>query len=165
MEFFNMIWNAISTPNERLIDIFLIINTFFIEAPITFFIITNLFKISYTKKQKYIYILLASIISSFGVLVLNNPINIAFNYIFNFIIIYSIFHISKLKSLIAMVIPSIIFNVLGSLLLNPYLTILNLTYEDINTIPIYRIPFTLLMYLIVFLFTLILKYKNITIKI
>jgi len=48
MEFFNMIWNAISTPNERLIDIFLIINTFFIEAPITFFIITNLFKISYT---------------------------------------------------------------------------------------------------------------------
>lgn len=37
MEFFNMIWNAISTPNERLIDIFLIINTFFIEAPITFF--------------------------------------------------------------------------------------------------------------------------------
>ena len=45
------------------------------------------------------------------------------------------------------------------------MTILNISYEEVNSIPIYRIPFTLLMYLIVFLFTLILKYKNITIKI
>ena len=55
MEFFNMIWNAISTPNERLIDIFLILDTFFIEAPLTFCIITSIFKIDYSKKQKYIY--------------------------------------------------------------------------------------------------------------
>ncbi len=92
--------------------------------------------------------------------VLNNPYNIVFNYVFNFIIIYLVFHISKLKTLIVTIFPSIIFNVLGSLLLNFYLTILNISYEEVNSIPIYRIPFTLLMYLIVFLFTLILKYKK-----
>ena len=165
MEFFNMIWNAISTPNETLINIFLVFATFFIEIPLTFSIITSIFKIEYIKRQKYIYILSASIVSILNMFVLNNPYNIVFNYVFNFIIIYLVFHISKLKTLIVTIFPSIIFNVLGSLLLNFYLTILNISYEEVNSIPIYRIPFTLLMYLIVFLFTLILKYKNITIKI
>ena len=57
MEFFNMIWNAISTPNETLINIFLVFATFFIEIPLTFSIITSIFKIEYIKRQKYIYIL------------------------------------------------------------------------------------------------------------
>ena len=165
MEFFNMIWNAISTPNERLIDIFLILDTFFIEAPLTFCIITSIFKIDYSKKQKYIYILLASIISTISMFLLDNPYNIAFNYIFNFIIIYLVFHISKLKNLIATIFPSIIFSLLIALFLNPYLTLLNITYEQVNDIPLYRIPLVLFIDFIVFIFVTILKFKSITIKV
>lgn len=165
MEFFNMIWNAISTPNERLIDIFLILDTFFIEAPLTFCIITSIFKIDYSKKQKYIYILLASIISTISMFLLDNPYNIAFNYIFNFIIIYLVFRISKLKNLIATIFPSIIFSLLIALFLNPYLTLLNITYEQVNDIPLYRIPLVLFIDFIVFIFVTILKFKSITIKV
>ena len=165
MEFFNMICNAISTPNERLIDIFLILDTFFIEAPLTFCIITSIFKIDYSKKQKYIYILLASIISTISMFLLDNPYNIAFNYIFNFIIIYLVFRISKLKNLIATIFPSIIFSLLIALFLNPYLTLLNITYEQVNDIPLYRIPLVLFIDFIVFIFVTILKFKSITIKV
>ena len=54
---------------------------------------------------------------------------------------------------------------MGYLFANPYLTIFNLTYEQTNTIVIYRIPFALFTYLIVFIFNLIIKYKNLTINV
>lgn len=165
MEFFNMIWNAISTPNETLINIFLVFATFFIEIPLTFSIITSIFKIEYTKRQKYIYILSASTISLLSMFILNNPFNIAFNYISNFIIIYFVFSIGKFKSMIATIFPSIIFSLLIALFLNPYLTLLNITYEQVNDIPIYRFPLLIFIYLIVLIFVIILKSKNFTIKI
>ena len=96
---------------------------------------------------------------------LDNPYNIAFNYIFNFIIIYLVFHISKLKNLIATIFPSIIFSLLIALFLNPYLTLLNITYEQVNDIPLYRIPLVLFIDFIVFIFVTILKFKSITIKV
>ena len=158
MEFFNMIWNAISTPNETLINIFLVFATFFIEIPLTFSIITSIFKIEYTKRQKYIYILSASTVSLLSMFILNNPFNIAFNYISNFIIIYFVFSIGKFKSMIATIFPSIIFSLLIALFLNPYLTLLNITYEQVNDIPIYRFPLLIFIYLIVLIFVIILNF-------
>lgn len=70
-----------------------------------------------------------------------------------------------IKTVLSSLFPSIVFNLLGNLILNPYLFILNLTYEEATSIPIYRIPFALLMYLLIFFFNLILKYKNITINV
>ncbi len=164
MEFLNTIWNAVSTPNPTLLTIISIPLAFFIEIPLTFLLITTLFKLSYTKKQKYTYIILASISSIINMFLLKNPYNIAFNFLTNFIIVYFVFRIDSFKNLIATVFPSIIFNILGALILNPYLTILNIDYDEANTIPIYRIPFIIIMYSIVFLFTLVLKYKNVAIK-
>ena len=164
MEFLNTIWNAVSTPNQTIINIFSIFAAYFIEIPLTFLLITSILKLNYTKKQKYIYIISVATITLINMFVLQNPFNIVFNYISNFAIIYLIFHIDLLRTLIAAILPSIIFNTLGTLLLNPYLTILGLSYEEINTVPIYRIIFSLIMYLIVFLFVKILKFKNIAIK-
>lgn len=165
MELFNAIWNAISTPNDLLLNIFLIFANFFIEIPLTFSMITNIFKISYDKKQKYIYIFTASLVSLSSMFLLSSPFNIIFNYVLNFIIIHFVFHIEKLKNLIATIFPSIVFNLLIVLFLNPYLTILHITYEQVNTIPLYRIPFLLFIYTFVFIFINIFKLRNITIKI
>lgn len=165
MEFFNMIWNAISTPNETIINIFLVFATFFIEIPLTFSIITSIFKIEYTKRQKYIYILSASTVSLLSMFILNNPYNVVFNYVFNFIIIYLLFHINKFKNLLATIFPSIIFNLLMALFLNPYLTLLNITYEQVNDIPLYRIPLVLFIDFLFFIFVMLLKSKKFTIKI
>ena len=165
MEFFNMIWNAISTPNETLINIFSIFAAYFIEAPLTFSLITSIFKINYTKKQKYTYILLVSTVTLLSMFTLNDPFNIAFNYITNFTIIYFVFHIGKFKNLMATIFPSIIFSLLIALFLNPYLTLLNITYEQVNEIPVYRYPLLLFVYLFVFIFVIILKSKNLTINV
>ena len=165
MEFFNMIWNAISTPNETIINIFLIFAIFFIEAPLTFSVITSIFKIEYNRTQKYAYILSTSIVSLLSMFILDNPYNVVFNYIFNFIIIYLIFHINKFKNLLATIFPSIIFNLLMALFLNPYLTLLNITYEQVNEIPIYRIPLVLFIDFLFFIFVILLKSKKFTFKI
>ena len=165
MEFLNNIWTAISMPNELLIKICLVFFTIFIEAPLSFSLINNVFNITSSKKQKYIYVVSTAFIAIIAVFFLEWPFNIALNYISAFIIIYFVLKMNIIKTIIASLFPSIVFNLVGNLIFNPYLHILNLTYEQATNTLIYRLPFALIMYLIVFLFNLVLKYKNISINI
>lgn len=73
--------------------------------------------------------------------------------------------IGFIKSFIATLFPSIIFNLIGNLLANPYFDFFKISYEEANTIFIYRIPFVLLNYLIVFILILVLKYRKVTLNI
>ena len=165
MEFLNNIWMAISTPNPKLINICFIFLISLFEIPLTFSLIVNIFKLNYTKKQKYLYITIASLISLASMFIIKWPYNAILNYISSFLLIYILLKTNIIRTLIASLFPTIIFNLLGNLLLNPYLTLLNITYEQANTIFIYRIPFALIMYLIIFIVNLIIKYKNLTINI
>lgn len=165
MDILSSVWNSISTPNEILLNILSIPLLFFIEIPLTFSLISNIFTISYSKKQQYTYIIITAVIAILTMFAVKWPFNVILNYISSFIIIYLIFKMNIIKTLIASLFPSIVFNLVGTLLLNPYLNILNINYEQATTIPIYRIPFAILMYLIVYFVNLILKYKNITITI
>ena len=165
MDILSSVWNSISTPNEGLVNICFLILIPFIEAPLTFYIISNAFKIDCNKKQKYIYIIVTACIALLSMFFVKWPFNVILNYLSAIIIIHFIFKAKLIKTLVAAFFPSIIFNLTGTLLLNPYLDILNINYEQATTIPIYRIPFAILMYLIVYFVNLILKYKNITINI
>ena len=165
MDILNNIWDAISKPNQDLLNIFSIFLMIFIEAPLTFSLISKVFNITCSKTKKYIYILLTSFIALLALFLIKWPFNVIINYVSAFIIIYFVFNLKILKTLIASLFPSIVFNLVGNLLFNPYLTILNITYDQATTIPIYRIPFACLMYLFVFLFTIVIKYKNLTVTI
>ena len=165
MEFLNNIWTAISTPNETLITILSIPLLIFIEAPLTFYLISNIFNITFSKKQKFIYIISTGIIAIIANYFMKWPFNIVSNYAFTFIILFFVMKLNFIKSLIATIFPSIIFNLVVNLIANPYLELLNINYEQNNTIIIYRIPFVLLTYLIVFIFNLVIKYRKITINI
>lgn len=165
MNILNNLWLAISTPNEKLMSLLSIPLLFCIEMPLSFSLICNIFRINYTKKEKYIYIFSTALIAVLAAFCLDWPFNIIINYICAFIILYFIMKLGFIKSLIATVFPSIVFNLIGYLLANPYLELLNITYEENNTIIIYRIPFALLTYLIVFIFNLIIKYRKFTINV
>lgn len=104
-------------------------------------------------------------IAIIAVFFLEWPFNIALNYISAFIIIYFVLKMNIIKTIIASLFPSIVFNLVVNLIANPYLDLLNITYEQNNTIFIYRIPFALLTNLIVFIFNIILKYRKITINV
>ena len=164
MNILNNLWLAISTPNEELVKIVCVF-LLFIEAPLSFSLINNVFNLSCTKKQKYLYILVVSIVGTLASFILSWPYNIVLNYLTAFLILYFVMKLSFVKSFIATIFPSIVFNLIGYLLANPYLELLNITYEENNTIAIYRIPFALLTYSIVLIFNLIIKYRKFTINI
>ena len=164
MNILNNLWLAISTPNEELVKIVCVF-LLFIESPLSFSLINNVFNLSCTKKQKYLYILVVSIVGTLASFILPWPYNIVLNYLTAFLILYFVMKLNFIKSLIATVFPSIIFNLLGTLLAKPYLAIFHITYEQTNTIIMYRIPFALLTYLIVFIINKVIKYKSVTIDI
>ena len=164
MNILNNLWLAISTPNEELVKIVCVF-LLFIEVPLSFSLINNVFNLSCTKKQKYLYILVVSIVGTLASFILSWPYNIVLNYLTAFLILYFVMKLSFVKSFIATIFPSIVFNLIGYLLANPYLDLLNITYEENNTIAIYRIPFALLTYSIVLIFNLIIKYRKFTINI
>lgn len=165
MDIFSNIWNAINTPNQLLINICYVFINLFIEIPLTFHLISTVFNITCSKFKKYIYILVVTTISSFAMFLLKSPYNVILNYTSSFIVLYLIFRMNIIKTLVAALFPSIVFSLVGSLIFTPYLNILNITTEQATTIPIFRIPFSISMYLIVYIFTFILKYRKIVINI
>lgn len=159
MELFNNIWNALTTPNETLINIILI-PSIVIESIFTLSIFKVIFNFKTTFKQNILYSLCFSIIAFFSVCFIPSPWNTVINYIGIFIIILSIYKISFLQSLLASIIPTILFALVGMLIMNPYFTLLNITYQDSETIPIYRIIYLALTYIIVFCVILLLKFRK-----
>ncbi len=164
MDLLNNIWAFVNTPNEIFLNVILIMLNVLVEIPLTFHLIITIFKLNYTLKQKLIFIVIFSLSSLLSMFIIPSPFNIILNYLVGLLLTFFVLKLSILKTIIASILPSIIFNVIGNLLLNPYLTILGITYEQSITIPFYRVIFATLMYFIVFIFVLILKYRGITFK-
>ena len=163
MEFLNNIWMALSTPNEGLVKI-MSVPLLFIEIPLGLYLIISVFNLKITKKQSLLYIGITIIAAIISLYCLSSPFNIIFNYLTAFIIISTILKLNPIKTIIATVLPSFVFTIVQSLIFNPYITLLNITYsQEVSTI-IYKFPFTLLMYLLVFLVTFIIKNKKITLN-
>ena len=165
MDILNNIWVAISTPNEGLINICIGFLAIFIEGPISLYLILNLFDIKATRKQSFLYIITFSIISILSISIIESPFNVILNYISAFLIFYFIFKLNLIKTLIASLFPGIFFSILGVLFTNPYVSILNITIEQLVSIPIYRIGFSIIMYLFAFLIAYGFKYKKLKINI
>ena len=164
MELLNNIWNALTTPNETLINIILLPSAI-IETIFTLIIFTTVFSQKATFKQIIIYIFSCSILTFLSISILPSPINTFVNYAIVFIIICILFRTSILKGLLASIISTVLFALVGTLIMNPYFTLFNITYEQSETIPIYRILYLLLMYFIVFCIILLLKLRKCKIEI
>ena len=165
MEILNNIWSALTTENLELINITFIPLSFLVEVPLIMYMFIYTLNISANKKQKLTYISLMSIVSILTNFVIPSPFNVVFNYVMMFILIWSIFKLSPLKSFIAMIIPTIAFALVSTIMLSPFLSILNITREQAMTIPIYRYLYLLFFYIIILCINLILKHKNITLMV
>ena len=159
MELLNNMWIALTTPNQMLTCL-LTIPLFFIENLLILYLILSIFKIEINRKMKIVYVIISSFVSIISNFLIPSPVNMIFNYVALFILIYLIFSMGKTKTLIAIILPTSIFVLLSSLISNPYITILNITLDDLLTIPIYRIFYLSIVYLSIFLMILILKHNN-----
>lgn len=159
MEILNNIWMAISTPNEGLLNI-LLIPAAIIENFLIMTLFVSILNTSSSTKQKLIYVVSTSIVSLISMYFIPNPFNIILNYFMIIIVAYFVFKISFFKSTFSIVSSSLIFNIIGALILNPYITFFNITTEQLNTIPIYRILYIIIMYVIIGIIILILKSRS-----
>ncbi len=163
MEFFNNIWVALSTPNESLLKMLYIPFTI-IENFLIFLLFVSILKIHYSKKQVFVYLLTMSIIVLINILFIPSPINTFVNYFIMILLIYVILKQSILKSILLTVISTLLFALISTLITNPYLSIFNISTNEISSIPIYRIIYLAIIYIFIGAIILLLKYRNIKIN-
>lgn len=158
-EIFNNIWLALSSPNECLVNI-ITIPLFFVEAIITMHLFLNVLGLNSIKTQRILYTILISCISIVTTFIIPNPFNIFINYFMMILLSYIIFKNPFLKSCTSMIISLILFNMIGILILNPFITILKINTEQLNIIPIYRLLYIFIIYTFAITISFVLKYKN-----
>ena len=111
-------------------------------------------------RLKIIYVIISSLISIISNYLIPAPVNMIFNYVALFILIYIVFSMSKTKTLIAIILPTSIFALLSTLISNPYMSLLNISLDDLLTIPVYRIFYLGIVYISIFLMILILRHNK-----
>lgn len=156
MEILNNIWNALSTENFTVIQIITIL-TIPIEVFFCFSAFTLILKLPYTSFQKYTYLITVTIFTTINSTITPKPFNVILNYIVLFIIILYLFKLSLLKTILCVVIPLVIFGLCNSLIMNPFLKILNISFEMASNIPLYKILYLSFTYLTIYLVLLLIK--------
>ena len=163
MEVLNNIWVALSTENPTMLKIISIPGTF-VEIYLSFCFFTVILKTTYTKRQKYIYIFSVTLLSVLLSFIIPEPYNVFINYAFIFILLIKYFKLNILQSITAIITPLLVFGLLNSLLLNPFLKIVNQSYESGFNTPIYRVSYLIALYLIMFGIIFIIKKINLNLN-
>ena len=156
MQFLNNVWIALSSENPELVH-WLLIPFTFIENYLFMMIFLIIFNVNYSKKQKFLYVVGISVFSILNSKFTPSPLNILLNYICIILLIKFIFKLNLLKSFTALILSTSIFSILSMLIQNPYLTIFNISFDTFTNVPIYRLPYLLLLYLFVLLVCIFFK--------
>lgn len=157
MEIFQTIWTALTTQNEMLNNL-IGIPFVFLEGFISMLLFTTLLDVESTKKQKILYVIIASIFSIFSNLILPNPFNTYMNLLVVLITIILVFKINIFKAIICLLFPPIITALIESIFAKIYYTIFHIDYLIGGTIPLHRLIGTLILYLCMFIIYLMLKF-------
>lgn len=160
MEILQVVWTALTTPNEGLTAI--IFNKFgipfiFIELTVNMLLFTTALEIRNNKRQRFLYILLCFLVSCITNFILNKPYSSYINMIICPIIIFFIFNTNIIKSIIAEIIPSVLAAGLEVILARLYLLFFNASYGVAFNIPIFRISITFIIYFTIFVIYLLIK--------
>ncbi len=163
MEILNNIWHMLTTENELYTKLIIFPLTF-VEVYLSFELFTTILNISYTKNQKTIYIILNVFLFGFTNFFVPSPYNVLVNYIFIFVLVFKLFNLSIIKTLLSIIIPQLTYGLIATLIINPMLSLFNSTFQQFNIVPIYRIIYLSTSYLLMFIIILIFKYKNIAVN-
>ncbi len=164
MEILNSIWSVLTTQNEIMTNI-LFIPFGFIEATLIMLLFTSLLNITFTKKQGIYYVVLFNIVGSLLLFLVPKPINSFLNVLSCYFLILLVFKVKPFKAILAEIIPNIIFVIVGVLIHNIFITTSGLSTTLLATVPIYKISYSLITYLIVYIIYILLKHFKINISI
>ena len=163
MQIFQTILTAMTTPNEiALSGIFFLLS--FIEATVSMLLFTTIFNLKSSRKSKIIYVSLVAIVGSIIRIFIPDPYGSFINILFILSSIKFIYKTTWLKALLSEFIMIALSTVLELFMLKFYQTVLNMPYENVMTIPICRLIFTLSIYLCTYILYRIIKYFKFNIK-
>lgn len=160
MEILQTIWNVLTNENEVAL-IVTGIPMFFIEALTAFLLFTTLLNITYTKKQALIYIISLSTVAMFTTYFVPNPYNTFINLMAMPVLIYFIFKTNALKAIVAEITTYILLFIIVTPLITIYTVLTGATSSDVAIIPIHKLVYSIILYILMFLVYKLLKKFNI----
>lgn len=160
MEIFQTIWTALTTENELLTNI-IVLPIGFIESFINVLLFTTLLNLNIDKKDKTRYIIFISLFVYLSNIFIPNPFKFFVNLIVIILSIHFILHVSFLKSLICLIIPTLLAIISESLLIRLCMHFFNYDITTFTTYPLYRFLISLSIQILVLLIYLIIKYFKI----
>lgn len=163
MEIFQTIWADLTTENEVLTNI-IGIPSVYIEGVLYMLLFTTLLNIIATKKQKITYLLIVSTLSIVIKFIIPNPINSYINLFIAIVSIIFIFKTNIFKAILSSLFPIVIAAFLETILAKLYPYIFDIDYHLAFSIPIHRILSTAIVYSIMYLLYLLIKYLRINLS-
>ncbi len=162
MEILQTILNALSSENELIMNIISVPMTF-IEIIIAFLLFTTILNINYSKKQAIAYILCFSLIAIISPYIIPAPFYTFINIVALPVLLYFILKTNALKALGAEILFYAIIFCIGTPLVILYSTILNKNSIVFSVVPIYKILYSLTLYIVLFILYKIIKKFNLKI--
>lgn len=149
MNFLNNIWLSITTENEMLTKI-IELPFIFIEVTISMLLFTSILRISASKKQKIIYVLITSLIGIICSTFIPKPYSNIITLIAMPITVMLVFKVGILKALFAEFLPTICIVVSEIIIARIFLLIFSTDYATCSNIPFYRLIINLSIYAFLF---------------
>ena len=147
-QFLNNIWQALITENADLVSL-LVLPLFPLETYLLMKLFLIIFNIKSNWKQRLFYVLCNAFIGILNSRFVSLPFNVFINYISMFVLIKVTFKLDLLKSLISLISSTFIFGLCNVLVQNPYLSILNVSFDTFMNTPLYRIIYLLTLYTLI----------------
>lgn len=163
MQIFQTIWTAMTTQNEIALSIIFFLLSF-VETSVSMLLFTTIFDMKSSRKSKIIYVFLVAIVGSIIRIFVPDPYGSFLNILVVICCIKFIFKTTILKALLSEFIMIALSIVLELFMLKFYRTVLNLPYDNVMTIPLYRALFTLSIYLCIYILYRIIRYFKFNIK-
>ena len=150
METLQTIWNILTTENEQLTNI-IVSPLVFIESFLYFMIFTKVLKIIYSKKQQLLYICLISVLGLLTMFLIPSPFYTFVNILICPLLLIIIFKLNILKSLLAEVTIYIVSLMASAPVIIFFNLFLKLESFQIASVPFYKIIFSFVFYIFLFL--------------
>ena len=164
MNTLQMIWSALTVPNELLIKILAIPLTY-LDAFVCMLFFTAILNIQTTKKRKLIYVLTYGTIGNLITFIVPASYQVYINIILWPLMVFFILKTSILKSILSVIITMVATSTLDFILIQVTQSLFNIAYTTFVHIPIYRIVLAICIYLIIFILSTLINYFKVNIKI
>ena len=154
--FLNLIYNILFTENKIAIN-FILVPACFIESIFLCTLTMNLLKMELNKRTKLWCIIHFSVIGVILHFLIPAPFNTIIYYICILVLLKVLLHVSLSKGFLAIIFSLFIITLINILIVKPYQLILHISNYETASIPIYRLGYLAIFYILLALANILVK--------